>query len=258
MKHRRHRRRRSAAAAAAVSAAAGANHVSLPSGAAVSPVSRLTQPEQRLHAPPPCGKPSSHGVKQTHPLPLSRRKSITFDPNRNSVRLVRVPPRSQNRDFWFTESPRVVKKGFCFELEPHISVELSVDCRIQLTALTQRPAVLSTDAAKKYDASAATPSGKDGGNTSHESGSRNGKKQRKGMTAQSSPESQRAFVEVREEVSLLGSPGADRWLCIGSTLPTVMEKVRAILPPGVYQIRVSGDRPVQVYAQAWEIERRLS
>lgn len=64
-------------------------------------------------------------------------KCITFNPNGNKVRFVRVPPRSQNRHFWFTESQRVVRKGLQFELEPDINTELATDGRVQLTAIMQ-------------------------------------------------------------------------------------------------------------------------
>lgn len=146
-----------------------------------------------------------------------RRKAISFDSNRDQVHPVRVPPRTQNAEYWFSERQKMVKKGLNFEIEPDISVEVNVDSKLQIGAIAY-PAVPSTSS------------------------------------------SARVFLEVKElQMSLFGGDGSDEhWLCVGSVAPGGLQKVKLILPPGMYQLRcVGGKSPVQLFGQAWDVEREL-
>lgn len=162
------------------------------------------------------------------------RKSISFNSNRNKVRFIRVPPRSQNQKFWFTETQRVVKKGLNFEVEPDIMIEVNIECRMQITAMARRP----LSHAGKTVANAGLP---------------------KGSAAAMASSSQRSFVEVQETNSLLccDARGNDRWQCIGSVGAGDLKKVLVVMPPGMYRMRCLGGDAVQLFAQAWDIEREL-
>jgi hypothetical protein len=161
------------------------------------------------------------------------RKSISFNSNRNKVRFIRVPPRSQNRKFWFTETQRIVKKGLNFEVEPEIMIEVNIECRMQITAIARKPLSGAAKAAAATSLAKRVPS--------------------------FLPSSQRSFVEVQETNSLFCSDvhGRDRWQCIGSVAEGDMKKVLVVMPPGMYRMRCLGGGAVQLFAQAWDIEREL-
>lgn len=162
------------------------------------------------------------------------RKSISFNSNRNKVRFIRVPPRSQNQKFWFTETQRVVKKGLNFEVEPEIMIEVNIDCRMQITAIARKPL--------SHAAKAAAAAGL-----------------AKGSSAAMTSSSQRSFVEVQETDSLFctDARGQPRWQCIGSVGEGDLKKVLVVMPPGMYRMRCLGGDAVQLFAQAWDIEREL-
>eukprot|EP00796_Vickermania_ingenoplastis_P008329 gene8329-5839_t len=138
---------------------------------------------------------------------------------KGSVRFIRVPPRSHNKDFWFSEYQRIVKKGMQFEVEPNINAGVEVDCRLQLCTLAM--------------SSAASPS-----------------------------RGQRSVVSVLNEQDLFADPtvatNGQQWFAIGRVGPGEMTAVKVILPPGSYQLRCQGEHPVQIFAQAWDVERHLS
>ncbi|KAK7200981.1 hypothetical protein NESM_000157500 [Novymonas esmeraldas] len=161
------------------------------------------------------------------------RKSISFNSNRNKVRFIRVPPRSQNRKFWFTETQRIVKKGLNFEVEPDVMIEVNIDCRMQITALARKPLALSARASTAGGIAAAS--------------------------ASPAALARRSYVEV-EETQPLFTPDrvkGSRWQCIGSVSAGEMTKTRIVLPPGSYRVRCVGGDVVQVFAQAWDVEREL-
>ncbi|CAC9502591.1 conserved hypothetical protein [Leishmania infantum JPCM5] len=168
-------------------------------------------------------------------VPRKARKSISFNANRNKVRFIRVPPRSQNGKFWFTETQRIVKKGLNFEVEPEIMIEVNIECRMQITALARRPlSQLGKSPAANGIAGAAASSS-------------------------AASAAKRSYVEVEETVPLF-LPDArkrDRWQCIGSVGAGEMSKVRVVMPPGSYRMRCNGGDVVQIFAQAWDIEREL-
>ncbi|KAG5474326.1 hypothetical protein LSCM1_03106 [Leishmania martiniquensis] len=167
--------------------------------------------------------------------PRKARKSVSFNSNRNKVRLIRVPPRSQNRKFWFTETQRIVKKGLNFEVEPDIMIEMNIECRLQLTTLARKPLAQSGRAPAANGIA--------------------------GAAAASSAASavKRSYIEVEETEPLLlpDSRKHDRWQCIGSVGAGEMVKVRVAMPPGCYRMRCIGGDIVQIFAQAWDIEREL-
>ncbi|KPI89140.1 hypothetical protein ABL78_1784 [Leptomonas seymouri] len=162
------------------------------------------------------------------------RKSITFNSNRNRVRFIRVPPRSQNQKFWFTETQRVVRKGLNFEVEPEIMIEVNIECRMQITAIARKPL---PPTAKAGAAAGLT----------------------KGSSSAMTSSLKRSFVEVQETNSLFccDARGQDRWQCIGSVWAGEMKKVLVVMPPGMYRMRCLGGDAVQLFAQAWDIEREL-
>ncbi|GET90009.1 hypothetical protein, conserved [Leishmania tarentolae] len=167
--------------------------------------------------------------------PRRARKRISFNANRNTVRFIRVPPRSQNGKFWFTETQRIVKKGLNFEVEPEIMIEVNIECRMQITALARKPL---SQLGKPPAANGIS-----------------------GATASSSAASvaKRSYIEV-EETDPLFLPDArkrDRWQCIGSVGSGEMLKVRVVMPPGSYRMRCIGGDVVQIFAQAWDVEREL-
>lgn len=162
------------------------------------------------------------------------RKSISFNSNRNRVRFIRVPPRSQNQRFWFTEMQRVVKKGLNFEVEPEVMVEVNIECRMQITAIARKPLSHALKSAAVAGLTKRSPAA---------------------MTSLS----RRTFVEVQETNSLFccDAQGQDRWQCIGSVGAGDMKKVVVVMPPGMYRVRCLGGDAVQLFAQAWDIEREL-
>ncbi|KPA85446.1 hypothetical protein ABB37_01745 [Leptomonas pyrrhocoris] len=165
---------------------------------------------------------------------MKARKRISFNSNRNKVRFIHVPPRSQNKKFWFTETQRVVKKGLNFEVEPEIMIEVNIECRMQITAMARKP--------PSHAAKAAATAGL-----------------AKGSSLVMTSSSQRSFVEVQETNSLFccDARGQDRWQCIGSVGASEMKKVLVTMPPGTYRMRCVGGGSVQLFAQAWDIEREL-
>lgn len=167
---------------------------------------------------PPQGHLQRHATKKAPTQQQQRTKHISFDPNRNRVRFVRVPPRSQNDKYWFTETERVVRKGLQFEVEPNIAIEVTIDCRIKLTGLAQDT--------KAGSAGAAAPSG-------------------------------RVFLEVKEASPFFGddaewvtvgsvAPGALEKINV--TLPSGAFQLRSS----------GAKASLQVLAEAWDLERELS
>lgn len=168
------------------------------------------------------------------------RKSISFNSNRNKVRFIRVPPRSQNRKFWFTETQRIVKKGLNFEVEPDIMIEVNIECRMQITALSRKPSQSAGRPASNGVAAAAAASSSS-------------------PAASPSSPAKRSFIEVEELNPLLSfmSGSESHWQCIGSVAAGEMCKVLVVMPPGNYRVRCIGNDAVQVFAQAWDVEREL-
>lgn len=142
------------------------------------------------------------------------KKSIRFAVGDNRVRYVHPPPRSLNKDYWFTETQRVVKKGLQFEIEPHVNTAVNVDCRLQLCTLSLSSACASS--------SSVAPT--------------------------------RGFVSILDEGVFTAHRG---WLSLGSVAAGEMAAVKVVLPPGSYQLRCEGTHPIQIFAQAWDIERQL-
>ncbi|CAJ1009961.1 hypothetical protein Q4I28_005275 [Leishmania naiffi] len=168
-------------------------------------------------------------------VPRKARKKISFNANRNKVRFIRVPPRSQNRKFWFTETQRIVKKGLNFEVEPEIMIEVNIECRMQITALARKPLsqLGKGPAANGIEGAAASSS--------------------------LASLAKRSYIEL-EETDPLFLPDArkrNRWQCVGSVSSGEMTKVRIVMPPGSYRMRCTGGDVVQVFAQSWDIEREL-
>lgn len=114
------------------------------------------------------------------------------------------------------------------ELEPHITVEMSVDCRVQLSGLAQQKDVPVTALSSS---------------SAHELGK---------------VDPDRGFLQLREESPLLSMPEESRWLTVASVAPNTVERIRVVLPPGVYHLRCVSKRPVQLFAVAWDIERELN
>lgn len=160
----------------------------------------------------------------THSQNADAKKSIRFDTSKNTVHFVHPPPRSRNKEYWFTETQRIVRKGVAFDVEPGINTAVTVTCRLQLCTLAMKRSVEPT--------------------------------------TRSNSSSSRSVVSILEEESSLFLPRGvprrgPRWLAVGSTVPGAMNPVKVVLPPGSYQIRCEGHRPVQVFAQAWDVEREL-
>lgn len=191
------------------------------------------------------GTPSAAARKQQNAVALSReavagrrlakKKSISFDPNRNKVRFIRVPPRSQNPEYWFSERRKLVRKGLQFEIDPDIGIEVNVDSRLRISAMVY----------PSKGSLAASPS----------------------LPSSSEASRDRAFLEVKElPVSLFGDPDENddadqeggKWICVGSVAAGGMAKLNVMLPAGVYQLRCSGNtRSLQVFGQAWDVEMEL-
>ncbi|KAG5498243.1 hypothetical protein JIQ42_03048 [Leishmania sp. Namibia] len=167
--------------------------------------------------------------------PRKTRKSISFNSNRNKVRFIRVPPRSQNRKFWFTETQRIVKKGLNFEVEPDIMIEVNIECRMQITTLARKPLAESGKAPATNGIAGAAAS------------------------SSAASAATRSYIEVEETEPLFlpDSRKRDRWQCIGSVGAGEMAKVRVVMPPGSYRMRCVGGDVVQIFAQAWDLEREL-
>ncbi|KAF8275808.1 hypothetical protein C3747_10g444 [Trypanosoma cruzi] len=161
------------------------------------------------------------------------RKHISFARDGVKVCFVKPPPRSMNHCYWFTETELVAKKGLFFEVEPDIDLSVDVMCRMQLTSVASQPWKSPRLFSK-------------GGGA--------GEKRPKGRS------SERVFLEIKASPSL-GSIGvsrrASRWLTVASVEEGQLEKVRVILPAGSYALRCVGPRPVQVFAQVWDVETRL-
>ncbi|KEG14098.1 hypothetical protein DQ04_00621070 [Trypanosoma grayi] len=159
------------------------------------------------------------------------RKHISFSRDGNKVRFVKPPPRSMNRRYWFTETESVVKKGVSFEIEPDINVSVDVGCRMQLTSIASQSSSFLH----------ASPGGDAVGKKRHGS-------------------STRVFLEVKVGPSLGllgGARGSSRWYTVASVNEGHVEKTRVILPPGTYMLRCVGERPIQIFAQAWDLETKL-
>ncbi|KAG5500415.1 hypothetical protein JKF63_03508 [Porcisia hertigi] len=171
---------------------------------------------------------------KSNAAPWKARKRISFNANRNRVRFICVPPRSQNSKFWFTETQRVVKKGLNFEVEPDIMIEVNIECRMQITALARKPLFPPVKAPAANGSAGAS-------------------------TSSTASSAKRSYVEVEEAVPLFfaDSRERDRWQCIGSVGAGEMSKVRVVMPPGSYRFRCVGGDAVQIFAQVWDIEREL-
>ncbi|RNF00142.1 hypothetical protein TraAM80_07783 [Trypanosoma rangeli] len=162
------------------------------------------------------------------------RKHISFARDGIKVRFVKPPPRSMNHRYWFTETESVAKKGISFEVEPDIAVSVDVSCRMQLTGVASQSCkalpLLSTN----------TVAGKQKPNSKS-----NG----------------RVYLRLKANPSL-GALGAvqraSRWLTVASVEEGHIEKIRVILPVGSYTLSCVGPRPVQVFAQVWDLETRLN
>lgn len=170
--------------------------------------------------------------REEHGGDKKKKKHISFDLARNKVSFVKPPPRVKNSEYWFTEVNRIEKKALTFDLEPNVTIEVTVDCRMQLLSLAQP-----------------NPSGKE-----------------------------RAYVEVCQEAQLsmedmsiikgmdnseaselletLFSNKKEEWICIGSVGKQV-QRLRVMLPPGMYKIRCVGNKNVRVFSQVWDIEQEL-
>lgn len=154
------------------------------------------------------------------------RKGISFATSENKVSFVRVPPRTENSSYWFTETQRIVRKGIHFEVEPLVNTGVQVDCRLQLTSLA-----CSTITGEKH-----------------------AKHERSCVSLLSEDPIGLGFpFQLAQDKLSTGSS----WLAIGSVSPGEIKSVKVILPPGPYQLRCEGPRPVQVFAQVWDVEREL-
>ncbi|CCW62381.1 unnamed protein product [Phytomonas sp. EM1] len=158
--------------------------------------------------------PSKKGSLGNH---SNRRKHISFDPRGNRVRFVPTPPKSEYKNYWFSESQHVVRKGIQIEVEQDIAIALNVECRLQLTSLTQ----------------ASTPS-----NGPHSN-------------------SRVFLEVKELSLSSLGEVDEESWYCVGSVCPGSVEKICVVLPAGLYHMRSVGKNPIHVFAQMWEVEREL-
>ncbi|EPY34738.1 hypothetical protein STCU_00376 [Strigomonas culicis] len=124
--------------------------------------------------------------------------------------------------FWFTEQQKIVKKGLQFELEPSISVEVTVDCKMQLTSIAC-PCSVTLSKGTHQKSGAAMPA------------------------------AARAYLEVREQLPF-SEPG--KWVCVGSVSPESVSMIRIIFPAGSYQLRCVGG-PLVVFSQVWDVETQL-
>ncbi|CBH17776.1 hypothetical protein, conserved [Trypanosoma brucei gambiense DAL972] len=148
------------------------------------------------------------------------RKRISFMQNRNTVRLVKPPPRCLNSEYWFTETMSIVKKGDAFEIRQGNIFTLEVEKRMQLTSVASRSP--TTSSSSSHD-------GSDG----------------------------RVSLQIMAaDLFGLRSP-SNKWLSIASVREGEVEKVRVILPEGIYMLRCVGRRPVQVFVLNWCLIRRL-
>ncbi|KAG8345829.1 hypothetical protein TRVL_03344 [Trypanosoma vivax] len=167
------------------------------------------------------------------------RKRISFNCDGNKVRFVKPPPRALNHLFWFTEVTSVVKRGLTIEVEPNIHVEVSVDCRLQLTSMASKPSS-STHNLLVHNA----PGNQQRGSNSIV-GSNNGEGQG------------RVSLQICCEHTLGLTYTNMKWFTIASVCAGQLEKIRVVLPAGCYTLRCVGPRPLQLFAQAWEIESKL-
>ncbi|CCW68717.1 unnamed protein product [Phytomonas sp. Hart1] len=147
----------------------------------------------------------------------SRKKRISFDPRGNRVRLVPTPPKSEYKNYWFSESSCINRKGLQIEVEPNITIELNIQCRMQLTSLAQSSTLSDVPHSNS-----------------------------RGFL-----EVKQLFL------SLLGSAVEQNWHCVGSVCPGSLEKINVVLPEGFYHLRCLGRNPIQVFAQVWDVEREL-
>lgn len=193
----------------------------------------------------------------------SRRKRISFSVGENSVRHVRVPPKNENSRYWFTRTVGIAKKGRLFEVKPLKNEIITVNSRCQICTIAKLP---------------------DGLALHHCDGDREPEKVKNTNSVakkdKSLPFSSRSYLSVlcKSSDSPLGylnsmsekgkgffltdtSDGcpASSWLTMGSVCPGQMQRLRVILPAGLYELRCEGDSdPVQVFAQDWDFEEKLT
>lgn len=146
-----------------------------------------------------------------------RAKSIKFLMGENKVRFIRVPPRSRNKEFWFTETQRIVRKGLQFEVEPNIHTHIEVTCRLHLSTLAM--------SASSASSSSAVP--------------------------------RSVLMVLEEGEPLFGGVSHKKWLAVGTVSPGQMVPIKVVFPPGNYLVRCEGECRLQVFGQSWDVEREL-
>lgn len=195
---------------------------------------------------------------------VPKRKSISFCTQSNLVRLLKVPPKTENKNFWFTTKRRDYRKGVFFSLHPGHPQAVQVDYRMQLCTIAKstRPRGSAMDG-KNYRAKS---SGDTHSSTARKKGILSSASSRTFLTVSCLYEgAEGTFVNSTGLKSLWEvMPDPSKYLenqekvYVGSCCPGQLQRIRVILPSGMYFLGCEGDEcSLHVFGQEWDIKEEL-
>lgn len=194
---------------------------------------------------------------------MPRRKRVSFSVGENSVRHVRVPPKHENNRYWFTRNVGLAKKGKQFEVKRNGFEIIEVNKRFQICTIAKIADTLALhhcdrdrEAVKVKNTKSVPKGGKSSSFSSRSYLSVlciSSHSPLRYMNNMNGKETAFSTFDTTDKSS------KSSWMTIGSVCPGQMQRLRVILPAGVYALCCKGDsHAVQVFAQEWDFEQKLT